>query len=556
MNYSRRRFLKNSGLITAAAWMPLHFRCAAPARKPNVVILFSDEMDLSYLGYGGGNYPTPNFDQLAGAGMHFTNAYASAAMCTPSRYGLLTGQYPGRCTHPKFKAEFPADQPYSIGWNSFLYENIQTLPRLLSKNGYVTGMAGKWHLGDPELEDDEFLANVDADAEINTSELNTGLKKHQERLQKLVSKQGGFDYAKSVIWTNNDDFKVKKLRYHNFPWVTKGAVDLLKKFKKQDKPFFLYVASTACHGPHHGESLDNDMRNTQEGGIEDVLQYSPPVAEIKENIKNLSRFEQYKYAGMAELDHQVGILLNKLKELQLFENTIVIFMADHNVEPGKASCYQKGLHVPAIIKWPNKIKPGSVCDALMQNVDIMPTILDVVGIGFPPGKVIDGKSLLPLIDGKAESVRQYIFADSGYARSVANGKYKYIAFRSPKDVIREMQEGKVKYAPNFLNVFKQQHSHITMEYYPGYFDQDQFYDLETDPYEQNNLAYDPKYGAVLEKMKEVLAKHLKSFDHPFDLNSIPFMETNAYRKLVANTKSIGTEFIPWWKGRKINFPPK
>lgn len=556
MPYSRRKFLQYSGALTATALLPLHLKCGKTDKRPNVVILFSDEMAPDYLGYMGGPYPTPNLDRLARESMRFERAHACAAMCTPSRFGLLTGQQPGRCTHPEFRADFPLEEPYSIAWNSYVHEANETLPRLLSKNGYITGMAGKWHLGVSGLKSKSALSDVDPDTDaINTPELNEILGRHQRLLQETVQREGGFDYARSVIWTNNDDFRIKKLAYHNFPWVSKGAVDLLKQFKQQEKPFLLYVASTACHGPHHGESLEYDMRNTQEGRVDEVVEYVPDTVTIQEQIKSLSKFEQYKHAGMAELDHHAGIILKTLRELNLEENTMVIFMSDHNVEPGKASCYEKGLHIPMLIRWPSRIEAGSENDALTQNVDILPTVLEAAGIELPATSIIDGVSLMPLFSGSKSAVHNYLFADSGYARSVTDGKYKYIAFRPPKEVIEGMKDGTIEYAPNTLNVFKQAHAQISMQYYPAYFDQDQLYDLESDPYEQNNLARDPQYASVLKSMQSVLEKHLDTFANAYDLEKIAFMETEKYRELAAKTKALGTEFISWWRGRELDFPP-
>ena len=490
MNYKLRTFLRLIGIIGISMSIFVQVQCTSSPPKPNFIVFFTDEMSPSYLGHEGGSYPTPNLDKLAAEGIRFTNSFSSAAMCTPSRYGVLTGQYPGRCIHPEFKEKYPSDQPYSVAWNSYITKQNQTLPRILSANGYVTGMAGKWHLGDPKFDNDSPLNKIDEEVEINTEDLNAILKEHQQRIQSQVMEQAGFDFAKSVIWTNNDDFRIKKLINHNFPWVTKGAVDLLKQFKEQEKPFFLYVANTAVHGPHHGESLDYDMRNTQEGRVEDLVQYQPPVEEIKNQLKDLNHFEQYKYAGMAEIDFQAGLLIKTLKDLNLDENTMFIFMSDHNVEPGKASCYQQGIHVPTIIKWPAKIQKGTTSAAMMQNVDILPTLLELAGIRLPSDLIIDGKSIVPVLEGKQEKSRDYIFIDSGFARAVTDGKFKYIAFRPPESVVEKMQNKTVKYAPNFLNTFKQAHSQISMEYYPAYFDQDQLYDLEADPYEQKNHAHD------------------------------------------------------------------
>lgn len=556
MQFSRRNFLKTSGMAASSLLMASQFRCMSKQKKPNVILLYSDEMDPSYIGFVGHQYPTPNLDQLAADGMHFTNAFACAAMCTPSRFGVLTGQYPGRCIHSKFLKDFPKDQPYSIGWNSYLTEENSTLPRLLSQNGYITGMAGKWHLGKESADETDILADVDPQIDLDAPGLNDKLKQHQQILQKLVTKQAGFDMARSVIWENNDGFHVKKVAEHNFPWVTKGTVDLIDTFQQQDKPFFIYVATTACHGPNHAETLGKDMRYTQEGRMDEVLKYCPDTEKIKSEMNNLSHFEQFKYAGMAELDHHVGEIVKKLKESNLENDTIVLFMADHNTEPGKASCFQKGLHVPFILKWPGKIGQNSESDVLTQNVDIMPTILDIAGIPVPQNTIIDGKSLLPVIENKSDKVRDYAFADAGYARSVSDGKFKYIAFRPPQTVIEAMKQNKNKYAPNYLNIFKQAHASITIQHFPNYFDQDQLYNLEEDPYEISNLAYDENYAEILKKMKNVLTEHLQTMNHPFYLERISYMETKDYKKKAAKTRALGTQHIVWWDESNVTWPPE
>lgn len=556
MQFTRRNFLKTSGMAASSLLMASQFRCMTAQKKPNVILLYSDEMDPSYIGFIGHKYPTPNLDQLAADGMHFTNAFTCAAMCTPSRFGVLTGQYPGRCIHSEFLKDFPKDQPYSLGWNSLIAEENQTLPRLLSQNGYVTGMAGKWHVGPMEDDETEILKSLDRQSDLDVPGVDDKLKKHQQYLQRLVTQQAGFDVARSVIWENNDEFHLRKVADHNFPWVTKGAVDMIDEFKKTDKPFFIYVATTACHGPHHGESLDKDMRYTQEGRIDDVLKYRPNAEKIKSEIKDLSHYEQFKYAGMAELDHHVGEIVKKLKESNLENDTIVMFMADHNTEPGKASCFQKGLHVPFFMKWPGKISEGSESNILTQNVDIMATVLDVAGVAMPEKTMIDGKSLLPYLEQKSDKVRDYAFVDSGYARSVSDGEFKYIAFRPPQSAIEAMKQNKTPYAPNYLNTHKQAHASITMQHFPHYFDQDQLYHLEKDPYEMKNLAYMKEYTKVLNKLKTVLAEHLSTMNHPFDLERIPYMETKAYKKKTDRTKSLGTKFISWWDESYITYPPE
>jgi len=165
------------------------------SKPPNIVVIFSDELDPSYLGCYGGSFPTPNLDQLAVEGMQFTRAYSAASMCTPSRYGLLTGQYPGRCTHPYFLNSLPADEPCSIAWNTYIDSTVQTIARQLSKNGYRTGMAGKWHLGN--LSGEITFSEVERDADPALPEIREKLQLFQKLVSDRVKNDAGFDDAAS-----------------------------------------------------------------------------------------------------------------------------------------------------------------------------------------------------------------------------------------------------------------------------------------------------------------------------------------------------------------------
>jgi len=121
-----------------------------------------------------------------------------------------------------------------------------------------------------------------------------------------------------------------------------------------------------------------------------------------------------------------------------------------------------------------------------------------------------------------------------------------------------MKNGSIDYAPNYLNLEKQAHSSIAMEHFPGYFNADQLYDLEVDPYEQKNLAYDPAYKDELNRLQKLLADHLSSFDHSFNLSDTSFMRTYEYKKLVEKSLSIGTDYIPWLRRDhgSIQWPPE
>jgi len=250
--------------------------------------------------------------------------------------------------------------------------------------------------------------------------------------------------------------------------------------------------------------------------------------------------------------------MQTLNDLGVEQNTIVIFMADHNIEPGKATCYEKGSRVPFIIRWPEQIQPGRVSDALVQSVDILPTLMQLAGAPLPQDGTFDGKSMAPVLSEESDSIHDYIYTESGYARAVTDGHFKYIAVRYPDAVVQQMENGTMQYAPNHLNTFKQSHSHIAMQHFPHYFDQDQLYDLKNDPYEQNNLADKPDYAGELDRLKKALQEKLNTFSHPFDLAPVPFMQTDEYERMAQNTRDIGTDFIAWLPRDhgKIVWPPK
>lgn len=557
----RRDFIKITGVSASAMLLTGLTGCArkkTKSEKLNFVIMYSDELSPDYLECYNANtqYPGPNLKKLAESGLKFTNAYCNASMCTPSRFSMMTGKYAGKCQHPEFLEENPKEQPYSVAWNTYLTESSPTLAKILSQNGYITGMAGKWHIGS-DATSNTGLPEFKGDEDPTDPSVSKKLKKHQEIVSKMVKNAGGFDYAHSVLWGNFDGFPVKKLRFHNFPWINKGAVDFLEQQTNQEQPFLLYVATTAIHGPAHQEALEKDVTQTPEGIVEDIEQYNIDVEATKKEIAGLHDQNKHKYSGMKYLDHHVGLMVDKLKELDLLDNTAIIFIADHNTEPGKATCYEKGTKVPLLIKWPDKMK-NQVCKKFVQNIDLVPTILNAAGVDGLNKHKFDGVNIEPVMQEQSKQVRESVYTEAGYARGLRYGKFKYIAFKPPKEIIQEMKNGQREYASNYFDQFKQAHSQIAIEHFPHYFDQDQLYDLEKDPYEQNNLAKDPNYQDILADMKKRMQKYLDTFQHPYDLSKIDFMESNKYEELADRTRSIGTDYIKWLPRDhgKIIYPPK
>jgi arylsulfatase A-like enzyme len=521
----------------------------------NFVVIFTDEMQFSDLGCYGGKIPTPNIDALADEGILFLNAYTPASMCTPSRYAVLTGQFPGRCSAPSFATENPTNEPYNIAWNSWITADKKTLPRVLSENGYVTGMAGKWHIGKvPEGTIlPEFLPNED----LASPATNKKLKHQQSVYQGLVESLGGFDDARSVVWENYDGHDLKALSFHNFPWMAQGALSFLEEQKENKKPFFLYFAPTAVHGPNHVADLDRDMTYTPGGQDSSVLEYMMDITSLKEELAGSEPKTRHRYAGVSQTDYVVGLIREKLVELGLADNTVIMYMADHNVEPGKATSFEKGIHIPMIVSWPGETS-GVISSAMVSNTDLYPTILEASGIELPVEYMIDGADMMPIIEDPTASTRDFIFAENGYTRSVSDGTYKYIALRFPSGLVKRMKSGKLDHVPSYVKAWPQAHSAIAMNGFPCYFDQDQLYNLKEDPYEQSNL-YDAKVDSEeLKILKAALKSHLESFEHSFDLSPVPFLETEEYRKLALVNMSFDLLSIPWLSRDHgfITWPPE
>ncbi len=547
-----KQFISRTGVLSLAFIGASFLLCCTPKKsqnnmqveKPNIILLFSDELQFEDLGFAGGSIPTPNLDRLASEGLYFENTFVAAPMCTPSRYSVLSGRYPGKCTDDVFMKTYPLSVPYNIGWNTFLDSTVLTIPRILSAHGYYTGMAGKWHLSG---EGGGFSRGLlQADDSPGDPTVNENLAKHQRLVSKRVRDDAGFDVANAVMYGNYDGFPVKALRYHNFPWFTKGALDFIEESSRRDQPFFLYLTPTSLHGPHHAEGLLRDYRYTPEGVVEGISAYTPDVEKLNAEIAGMSSPRSHRYTGMAFLDHQVGLVMNKLEELGIGENTIVIFLPDHNTEPAKATCYEKGIRIPMLIKWPGKIEPESKTAARVQTIDLLPTILEMAGVPLPEGYEIDGESFMPVIEKNDQAFKKYIFAESGYTRSVCDGQYKYIAFRYPEELIEKMKSGALKSAPNYVNAGSGGLPVVSMKFYPSYFDADQLFELSTDPYEQENLAYVPAYEEKLAELQEVLKEHLASFRHPFDLSVDPFVRSVQYLALVKESKKASVYDIPWY----------
>jgi len=504
-------------------------------KRPNVILIYTDDQSENSLGFTGGEVYTPRIDQLAREGIVFSNAHVSSTVCSPSRYTTLTGRYAGRCTSPFILNAFPPGTPTRIENNVELEQNRSNLARTLQSAGYKTGFVGKSHLIRHELTKttkrwEEFgLMVYPGDADPKDPEIDFKIK-HNHRVLCQMMKAQGFDYADGVYLANLKELYNDSLNVHNLEWTVDKALTFIEQEK--DNPFFLYYATTLHHGPNpwlkdedkFTYGVDANPCFTGEGYVEKSYPFMPARTVIKQCTVEAGYPEESNYAYW--LDAGVDAIMDKIESLGLAENTLVIFVSDHGLRRyGKSTLYDGGMQVPCLMYWKGTIEAGRVYKGLIQNIDYTSTILDVCGVDIPEG--LDGLSLKDVLLGSDEEVRTSIFAEIGYARALQTRDWKYIAIRYPEDVLEKIERGEKfrGWQGEMLDrpyLIKNNHLGFhSFQQNPLYFEPDQLFDLRNDPEETVNV-YD-KYPEIAEEMKAELKRYLLAFpDRPFG----EFVKTN------------------------------
>ncbi|MGE4489435.1 MAG: sulfatase [Kiritimatiellales bacterium] len=493
-------------LVALSATKGLSAATLSEEKKPNVIFIYTDDQDFDKIGCYGGKVLTPNMDRIAEEGVRFTRGYVTTSVCTPSRYSAMTGQYAGRNEYLQQKYAGSSD-PVMMAWNLKLQPGERTIAETLKENGYATGMVGKWMIGFPKMDP------VSPDANPNDPSVQAVLQRNYRRGQEHIRSVGGFDYVEGVYITNPmgmelpDSFKV-----HNQEWLTASALNFIDA--NQARPFFLYFATTMPHNPDLLESMHADPRITPAGFLDQVPHVQPDRDSVIRRTQRAG-YPLSQWAGLTWLDDGIGAILDRLDELHLSENTIIIFASDNlSHDYGKLTCYEYGTRVPFMVRWKGKISPA-VSGEIVANIDIAATILDLCGLSTSAMKT-DGRSFAPLLRSDSKGWRDSLYLESAYARAVVTKQWKYVAVRFPKELQQKLDSGEVTQMPqtgDFLD-----HGHVFYECdrkFPGYFDRDQLYDLENDPYEQHNLAGDPEYAPVLKQMKEKLTQACEDMPHAF-----------------------------------------
>ena len=390
---NRREFIKTIGAGATALVLKSDGSYGnSDFQKLNFVFILIDDMGWPDVGcYGSEFHETPNIDRLARQGMRFTDAYAACPVCSPTRASILSGQYPARVGVIDFiSGHWRPYEKLRVPKNrtQYLPLDIVTISEALKSAGYVSAMIGKWHLGG---------------------------KEHTPEKQ-------GFDFVRQQGKNLND----KRVTAY-----TDYAIQFIEQ--NRTKPFFLYLSHNTVHIPLEArKELVEKYQNKSK----------PPTG-----VNNAT------YAAMVEhLDRNIGRLLQKIDNLKLRDNTMVIFFSDNGglrqmfrktgpivssnapLRDEKGTLYEGGIREPLNVRWPGVVKPGSACSVPVTSVDFYPTFLEITGVTKPDRQALDGQSMVCLLkqkDGNQERAIYWhypVYHHSSPAGAIRQGDWKLIEF--------------------------------------------------------------------------------------------------------------------------------
>ncbi len=425
---TRRSFLGRLGGSAVSAALAAAAACGGKSdrisRPPNLVLINADDLGMGDISCYGSEIPTPNIDSIGQQGVRFTDFYVSSPVCTPSRFSQLTGLVPGRSRHNLTSPLMPTSERDS---ERGIEADEITIAEVLKRKGYASGLVGKWHLG------------------------------HGNR--RFLPTNHGFDYFYGFTPGCIDYFTLlyrsEPCFYRNEEMIqeqgystdlfTAEAVSFIKRNK--NRPFYLNLAHNA---PHYGKA-------DAPGAAANVLQAPDElIAEF-----NGPDHERNVYSAMvASMDNGVGKVLDTLDRLELAESTLVIFTSDNGGSPDyggnndpykgkKGTLFEGGIRVPCLMRWPGVIPPDVVSAQVGSHLDFFPTFAAIAGadIGERP---LDGMDLSGAIrDPQGSTLQRTLFWDYNSWRAVRHGNWKYLIDRQGKPYL---------------------------------------FDLETDPYEKENLV--------------------------------------------------------------------
>ncbi|MGJ8726404.1 MAG: sulfatase family protein [Roseibacillus sp.] len=441
---------------------------AIPGAKPrNVVFILSDDHRYDAMSFLGHQFAkTPEMDALAANGAYLKNALVTTSLCSPSRASILTGLYTFRHR--------------VIDNNRAIPEGTVYFPQYLQKAGYSTGFIGKWHMGG---ESDE----------------------PQPGWNHWVSFRGqGHYYPPTPNYTLNVDGKRVKQKGYITSELTDYAIDFLKEQKPDEKPFFLYLSHKAVHAnftpePKYEDSL-KDLpfdRPATEASTPDNLNQPRWLRDQRNSWHgvdfpyhselNVERYYKRYCESLRSVDDSVGRVMQQLKEMGIYDDTLVIYMGDNGFMFGehglidKRVAYETSMRVPMLVHCPALIKGGTVVDEMIANIDVGPTVMAAMGLKEPAH--VDGESFLPLVEGKTIPWRE---------------QFLYVYY----------WEKNFPQTPTTFAIRSDRYKYIT---YYGLWDSDEFYDMQEDPAESRNLLNDPAIKKQAKEMENKLYTMMAQF---------------------------------------------
>jgi arylsulfatase A-like enzyme len=463
-NLRRRDFLGLMAGGFAAAMLPNSAGCGAAQKKPNFVLIFADDLgygDIGGFGLKKSPFETPNLDRMAAEGAKLTSFYVPTPYCAPSRATILTGRYPFR--NGVVHNPAPDSGINDVG----LPDSEITIAEALKEAGYSSICIGKWHLG---------------------------------HTMKFLPRRQGFDEYYGILYSN--DMRPVQLVENEkvvvYPVIqatltkryTERALDFIERSARAGRPFFLYLPHAM---PHKPLAVSEDF-------------YTPQTPDDL-------------YAGVIrELDFSVGRIFEKLRQLGLDNDTMVIFTSDNGPWYGgstgglrgmKARTWEGGLRVPMIARWPGKIRAGVVNNSPAGTIDILPTILKAAGVDVPADRVIDGRDIRPLLtSADAKSPHEALFAMQGTnLMTVRSGKWK-LHVRSPGPLPKRSDNWVDPRGPDGVTILAP-YEQARPSAYPGIIGGDgpknmMLFDIEADPSEQHDLS--KHHPDVVKRLKAIYDK--------------------------------------------------
>lgn len=435
---TNRSYISSTFLLLLIMGCPILKSQSPKTEKPNVIIFIADDVSWNDLGcYGNTDVQTPNIDQLAANGMRFPNAILTASSCSPSRISIMTGRYP----HNTGAAELHTEPK----------RDFESIASALKNEGYYTGQAGKWHMGD------------------------------------LLRK--GFDKIYDSGEENGDG----------------GENMWLPSVRERDKskPFFFWFAAMDAHriwGPNEFSNSHNP----------ETLDVPETLVESDSTRTDLAKY----YDEIKRFDHHIGLVVKELEAQRVLENTVIIVMAD-NGRPfprDKTRVYDSGMKTPFIVHWPNTIKEKGVSNSLISSVDIAPTLLEICNVNSP--KSFQGHSFKKVLSQPKTIVRNYAFAEhnwhdyEAHERMVRTTDYLYVLNSRPQfpnqgplDAIRSPSFASLVQG-NADNTLTPAQSDVFLVPRPP----EELFLVKEDPLQLNNIIANKNYQGMRSKLKNVLLK--------------------------------------------------